>query len=156
MTEPVFDAERQVPLRPRLDRRRPGLRLVRPVHAPTVRTHARIYAVAAAQGRCRIPFAKESDEEKASPCATKRRDKKDDEAGVAKAGRPAAPTRGRTSARGLRRHRRSRILALPIAGAERRALEAGEAGQIYYLRAMRTAGGGELHRYDLAKRKDEA
>ncbi|MDQ6827838.1 MAG: peptidase S41, partial [Gemmatimonadota bacterium] len=46
-----------------------------------------------------------------------------------------------------------RILALPIAASELFSLQAGEAGQVYYLRNVDNRG--SLHHYDLAKRKDE-
>ncbi|MEP7346670.1 MAG: PDZ domain-containing protein, partial [Gemmatimonadaceae bacterium] len=46
-----------------------------------------------------------------------------------------------------------RILALPVPAAELARLQTGEAGQIYYLRTL--DGHGQLHHFDLAKRKDE-
>lgn len=104
------------------------------------------------------PFAKESDEEKVVVVRdSTRRDStsRADSAGVANVRlAPAAPTREpgnvtRVDFDGLE----NRILALPIAAAELSSLEAGEAGQIYYLRA--TDNQRALHRYDLAKRKDE-
>jgi tricorn protease len=52
-----------------------------------------------------------------------------------------------------------RILDLPIPPGEYANLQAGAAGQIYFLKAAAdgaaAAGGSELHRYDLSKRKDD-
>jgi tricorn protease len=53
-----------------------------------------------------------------------------------------------------------RILDVPIPGGEYANLQAGAAGQIFYLKIIPGAapgpgGGAELHRYDLTKRKDD-
>jgi tricorn protease len=104
------------------------------------------------------PLAKESDEEKVIVVRdSSRRDStsRADSAGGANVRlAPAAPAREsgnvtRVDFEGLE----NRILALPIPAADLSSLEAGEAGQVYYLRA--TDNQRALHRYDLAKRKDE-
>ncbi|HEX9128977.1 MAG TPA: PDZ domain-containing protein [Gemmatimonadaceae bacterium] len=104
------------------------------------------------------PLAKESDEEKVVVVRdSTRRDStpRGDSSGVGNVRlAPSAPKRDsgnvtRVDFEGLE----SRILALPIAAAELRSLEAGDAGQIYYLRS--TDGKRALHHYDLSKRKDE-
>jgi tricorn protease len=91
------------------------------------------------------PLARESDEEK----------------GVQKEDKPretaaASPTPVSIDMDGIQ----FRILDLPVPGGEYSNLQAGPAGQIFYLKAVPggTPGPGagpELHRYDLAKRKED-
>jgi tricorn protease len=97
------------------------------------------------------PFARESDEEKtAAP-------KKDDDKAKAKDdSKSKAPVA--IDFDGLDQ----RIVAFPLPSAGYSNLQVGAAGQLYYLKGEtvsladeRLDAGGELHRYDLAKRKDE-
>ena len=99
------------------------------------------------------PLAKESDEEKVVVVRDSTR--RGDSSGVGNVSlAPPAPKRDsgnvtRVDFEGIE----SRILALPLAAAELSSLQAGDAGQIYYLRS--TDGKRALHHYDLSKRKDE-
>ncbi|MFI5312200.1 MAG: PDZ domain-containing protein [Gemmatimonadales bacterium] len=86
------------------------------------------------------PFLKESDEEKA--------------AAPANGARPAAPTAAAAAATTIEFDGiEQRIVALPIPAANFGQLHAGEAGMLYFTR--RADGANALHRYDLAKRKDD-
>jgi len=100
------------------------------------------------------PLAKESDEEKGV-----QKEEKPKEAA------PAAASPFSIDFDGIQ----YRILDLPIPGGEYSNLQAGTAGQFFYLKALPSAGapegppgmgfggpGYELHRYDLNKRKDDA
>jgi len=105
------------------------------------------------------PLAKENDDEKpkseadAKPPEAKTADGKPDE--KAAAAKPPEPVRIDFS--GIE----YRILDLPIQGGDLSNLQAGDAGQIFYLRSPQEppAGGGppraRLHRFDLTKRQDE-
>jgi tricorn protease len=87
------------------------------------------------------PLAKESDEEKGLG-----KEEKPAEA------RPAAGGPLTIDFDGIQ----NRILSLPIPAGEYSRLQAGAAGQIFYLKSAQGAGpGAELHRYDLGKRKDD-
>jgi len=94
------------------------------------------------------PLAKESDEEKGIQKEEKPKEAK-----------PAAPEPFSIDFDGIQ----FRILALPVPAGEYSNLQAGAAGQFYYLQATpgeepAPFGGGRtstLHRYDLNKRKDE-
>ena len=89
------------------------------------------------------PLAKESDEEKGI-----QKEEKPREAAA------AAPQPFSVDFDGIQ----YRILDLPIVNCECANLQAGAAGQFYYLKAASGGGpgaGNELHRYDLGKRKDD-
>ena len=92
------------------------------------------------------PLAKESDEEKGVV-----RDDKPRET------RPATAEPVTIDLAGIQ----NRILAIPLPAGEYSSLHTGTAGQIYYLKATAgtgegdAAGGAELHRYDLNRRRDE-
>ena len=95
------------------------------------------------------PLAKESDEEK----GVQKEEKPKEES------KPDATKPFSIDFDGIQ----NRILALPIPAGEYSNLRAGAAGQIYYMKATPAVAGpagqgsegGELHRYDLAKRKDD-
>jgi tricorn protease len=104
------------------------------------------------------PLAKESDEEKVVVVRDSTRRDSSSRADSAKGANVRvmpAPPKGeagnvtRIDLEGIE----SRILALPVAAAELTGLQAGEAGQVYYVR--NTDNRGALHHYDLSKRKDE-
>ena len=102
------------------------------------------------------PLAKESDEEKVVVV----RDSSAQDSARADSGRadtrltpPAPPRGGSTATRVDFDGIEYRILALPIADAELSNLQAGEPGQVYYLRS--TDGQRALHHYNLTTRKDE-
>ncbi|MEP7001445.1 MAG: PDZ domain-containing protein, partial [bacterium] len=99
------------------------------------------------------PLARESDEEKV---VVTRPDSASADTTKSAAVRltPAAPAKGGSNATridfdGIE----NRILALPVVAADLTGLEAGEAGQVYYM--QRTDGRAALHHYDMSKRKDE-
>ena len=79
------------------------------------------------------PFARETDEEK----------------GAAKPARPDTSTVTRIDLDGIEQ----RIVALPVGAANITGLEAGEPGVLFFVRVA--DGAAALHRYDLAKRKDD-
>jgi tricorn protease len=91
------------------------------------------------------PLAKESDEEK----VVASRDSNRAVAGASSAAPSPAPAATQVDFDGIE----YRILALPIPAAELNRLQAGDTGQIYYLRTL--DGHGQLHHFDLSKRKDE-
>ncbi len=115
-------------------------------------TTASIYAVVLRKDLPN-PVEKQSDEEKAAPAP----------GAPASAGPPGAAgptdTTGRTrpAAGGPTRIDfdgiEQRIVALPIPAANFGSLQAGEAGMLFFTR--RADGNNALHRYDLAKRKDD-
>lgn len=86
------------------------------------------------------PLAKESDEE--SPKIKKKEEKKDQD---------KKPADMKIDFKGFDQ----RILALPIEQGRITNLRAGDDEKIYYLLFPKPRGGGELHCYDLKKRKDE-
>jgi tricorn protease len=94
------------------------------------------------------PLAKESDEEKGAQKDEKPKDAK-----------PPAAEPFSIDVDGIQ----NRILSFPIPAGDYSRLQAGAAGQFFYLKAVPAAGDaagpasnvGELHRYDLAKRKDD-
>jgi tricorn protease len=105
------------------------------------------------------PFAKESDEEKGkidkAEDGDKKKEEKKDEA--KKADKPAEV---KIDFDGLEQ----RVVALPVPPGDYRDLKAGAAGQVLYLKApadtpaqleSQAAPPSELHRFDVAKRKDE-
>jgi tricorn protease len=99
------------------------------------------------------PFAKESDEEKGE---AEKKDADGEKKGVAKSnGKPAEPVA--IDFDGLDQ----RVITFPLPAADYSDLQAGAAGQVFYLKAPPEAGGegpprgGELHHYDVTKRKDE-
>ena len=91
------------------------------------------------------PFLKESDEEK--PAA--RPDSAAPPAGGAAPPRTVAPAATRIDFDGIDQ----RIVELPIPAASFGSLQVGEAGMVFFTR--RADGANALHRYDLAKRKDD-
>ena len=104
------------------------------------------------------PLAKESDEEKGVPDKEKAEPEKTKNAKDAKdaAAKPVEPVA--IDFDGLN----ERILALPIPAGSYRGLQAGEAGQLYYLENPPDIGsaagpdaGASLHKYDFKQRKDE-
>ena len=104
------------------------------------------------------PLAKESDEEKGVPDKEKAEPEKSKNAKDAKdaAAKPVEPVI--VDFDGLN----ERILALPIPAGSYRGLQAGEAGQLYYLENPSDIGpaagpdaGASLHKYDFKQRKDE-
>ncbi len=102
-----------------------------------------IYAIALTKDAPN-PLAKESDEEKGAV--------KPDSAkpGAAPTSAPAAGSAATTvDFDGIS----DRVVAFPVSPAEIEQLAIGEANQVYYRRT--TDGKGVVHRYDLAKRKDE-
>lgn len=112
------------------------------------RTRA-IYAIALSKDAPN-PFERQSDEEKGATVADSARG----QAGAAKPaeGTPPAsrlPTPVEVDLAGIE----NRIVAFPVASAEISQLAVGEANQVYYLRDA--DGKGEVHRYDIAKRKDD-
>jgi tricorn protease len=101
------------------------------------------------------PLAKESDEEKGETPAPKPKDRKDDKADAKKdAKKDAAEVV--IDFDGIDQ----RVVPLPVPAADLSNLQAGAAGQVYYLQAPATRGegpqGSTLYRFDLAKRKSEA
>jgi tricorn protease len=100
------------------------------------------------------PLAKESDEERAEGRAPRAEGRGADSARADSASRPSSPAaRASSPTRIDFDDLESRILALPIPAAELSGLEAGDAGQIYFLRL--TDGQQVLHRYDMNRRRDE-
>lgn len=111
------------------------------------------------------PLAKESDEEKpkpptdSGPLAEKDKTPASKDQPASKpdqpeaAPKPAAATNVRIDLEGIE----FRILDLPVPAGDLVSLEAGDAGQIYYLRRTddRQPARFALHRFDLEKRKDE-
>jgi tricorn protease len=106
------------------------------------------------------PLFKETDEEKGAP------DKPADKpAGKPAPDKPAPaekPASGPKTAEAVKVDLEGleyRILALPVPAGSYRSLQAGEAGQIYYLETSPAAGpgpgGAALHKFDLKSRKDE-
>ncbi|NWG11939.1 MAG: PD40 domain-containing protein, partial [Acidobacteria bacterium] len=97
------------------------------------------------------PIAKESDEEK-GPASDKPEEKPKGQAA-------GAPESFSIDLDGIQ----YRILAIPLAADDYSSLQAGSEGQFYYLKTLPRASAadgprppsGELHRYDLGKRKDE-
>src|SRR5262249_29046490 len=99
------------------------------------------------------PLARESDEEKVEAAGQKAKDKGGD-----KKGKKAKPAPVVIDFEGIDQ----RIVALPVKAGNYANLQAGAAGQIYYLEkpdaAPRAPGdprGSTLHRFDLAERKSE-
>jgi tricorn protease len=98
------------------------------------------------------PFAKESDEEKGK---ADKKDKKEEEKDKDK--KPAEATR--IDFDGLDQ----RVVAAPLSPAGYSNLQAGAEGHVYFLKSKdgiildeeELGGGGELHSYDIAKRKDD-
>jgi len=95
------------------------------------------------------PLARESDEEKGVQKEEKSKD----------APKPEEPKDFSIDFDGIQ----NRILALPVPAGEYSSLRAGAAGQVYFIKATPAAAdpagsgnpGGELHRFDLTKRKEE-
>ena len=143
--------ERQVPLSARLDRRRAGESVVRAVE----RRHegqARRLSRRAEEGRTQPARegerrgegrSKDAKEPKGEP----KKDMKDE---------PKKEVEVVIDFDGIDQ----RVVPLPIPAADLSHLQAGAAGQIYYLQAPATRGdgptGSTLYRFDLAKRKTEA
>jgi tricorn protease len=95
------------------------------------------------------PLAKESDEEKARP-ADAGGEKPSGAGADQAAAKPAEPVR--IDFDGIE----YRILDLPVPAGDLSNLQAGEAGQIFYLRGADAPGPeNRLHKFDLTKRKDE-
>ncbi|MBM3293870.1 MAG: peptidase S41 [Candidatus Aminicenantes bacterium] len=106
------------------------------------------------------PLARESDEEKAGPersAEVAASEKKPPPEKPAAAG-PKQAVSVKVDLEGMA----NRILALPVPPGSFRSLEAGEAGQLYYLESDPAAGpgpgagGATLHKFDLKSRKSEA
>ncbi|MBN1567863.1 MAG: PD40 domain-containing protein [Acidobacteria bacterium] len=94
------------------------------------------------------PLAKESDEEKGVQKEEKPKPKEEP--------KPDAAEPFTIDFDGIQ----NRILSMPVPAGEYSNLRAGAAGQVYFMKAASAgagsgAPGGELHRYDLAKRKDD-
>ena len=155
---PGVRQERQVPVLPRVDRRRAGQGLVRAVE----RRHAR--DVRRSISRCCrttsvSPLARESDEEKPADRSKKDRSPRSrpptgsrGQARRAHTGREAAGEEGRAVPDRLRGPRVSHPRSADSAG-DLSNLQAGTAGQIYYLKTV--DGETSLNRYDLTTRKNE-
>jgi len=176
VSEPVFDASGKYlyffsstdagPVRNWFDMSNADMRLTNSIY------------VAALTKDAPNPLAKESDEEKAAadkpaekaseanPAPDKaapakpglkseKADKSKEEKPKEAAAKPAEPVK--INFDGLN----ERILSLPLPTGNYRNLEAGEAGQIYYLEnapdigSAAAGGGGSLHKYDFKTRKDE-
>jgi tricorn protease len=109
------------------------------------------------------PIAKESDEEKGIPKDAKPKDEKPKEENAKeekpKDSKPDAAESFSIDFDGIQ----NRILALQIPAGEYSNLDAGSTGQFYFLKNTATSGdggqgnpgSGELHRYDLTKKKDD-
>ena len=100
-----------------------------------------IYAIALTKDAPN-PFGKESDEEKIAAMAAKPDSAKP-------ATPPPAPAGTTVDLDGIQ----NRIVAFPVAPSQIGSLRMGEANQVWFSR--NTDGKGTLHRYDIAKRKDD-
>ena len=143
VTEPVFDKGGKLifflastdagPVRNWFSQQNEDARMTRAVYVATLKAGTP------------SPVAKESDEEKGEAAAKEGKDeKKDDGKEAKKAPEPVVIDREGFSAR---------IVDLPVPPAEIQGLQAGNAGQVYYLRTA--DGKTSLQRFDLKERKAE-